>query len=113
MERVEFHYYPWPWELRAYLWPDEPWLLRDGEGRLFRKESVSSVRIFLLRADAIAWGLWPASETENARGVTETTPNVTETVPSVTETVPTQAGDDMARASARVQNDGQTVNHHP
>src|SRR5262245_53374672 len=26
---------PYSWELRAYLWPDEPWELRDSGGRLF------------------------------------------------------------------------------
>jgi hypothetical protein len=49
----------------AYLSPSELGELRDSEGRLLAREQVGSARlvpVFLLRAEAVKWGLWPASK---------------------------------------------------
>ena len=50
MRREDFPHRPWPWELRAYLLPSE---------RHFG-EQLSTLRVFLRRAKAVQWGLWPA-----------------------------------------------------
>ena len=60
MRREDFFDYPWPWELRAYLSPSEPWEFRDIDGRPLAREQVrSTLRVFLHRAEAIQWRLLP------------------------------------------------------
>jgi hypothetical protein len=60
MRREDFFDYPWPWELRAYLSPSEPWEFRDIDGRPLAREQVrSTLRVFLPRAVASQWGLLP------------------------------------------------------
>jgi hypothetical protein len=63
MRREDFFDRPWPWELRAYLSPSEPWEFRDIEGRPIAREQVrSTLRVFLHRAEAIQWGLLPSPQ---------------------------------------------------
>jgi hypothetical protein len=66
MRREEYHDRPWPWELRAYLPPSEPWEFRRVEGFPLAREQVSTLRVFLRRVEAVQWGLLPALESSQA-----------------------------------------------
>jgi hypothetical protein len=66
MRREDFPDRPWPWELRAYLPPSEPWEFRDSEGLPLPRPQVTTLPVFLPRADAIQWGLLPALESPQA-----------------------------------------------
>src|SRR6516165_3444927 len=66
MRREDFPDRPWPWELRAYLSPSEPWELCHIEALPLAREQVSTLRVFLGRADAVQWGLLPALESPQA-----------------------------------------------
>jgi hypothetical protein len=98
MWREDFPDCPFPWELRAYLWSDEPWELRDIKGNLFFKEQVSTFRpVYLLRAQAMEWGLWPAVESPQT-AATEESPFANE-----------QPSPRAAKLSAEVRRDGVRV----
>ena len=66
MRREDYPDRPWPWELRAYLSPSELWEFRHLDGFPLARERVSTLRVFLRRAEAVQWGLWPALESPQA-----------------------------------------------
>jgi hypothetical protein len=66
MRREDFPDRPWPWELRAYLPPSEPWEFRDSEGLPLPRPQVSTLRVFLPRTNAVQFGLLPALESPQA-----------------------------------------------
>ena len=58
MQREDYPDRPWPWELRAYLAERIPSKRRRAaEGFPLARERVSTLRIFLRRAEAVQWGL--------------------------------------------------------
>jgi hypothetical protein len=61
MRREDYPDRSWPWELRAYLSPSESLELRDSEGLPLARPPVITLRVFLHLADAVQWGLLPAS----------------------------------------------------
>jgi hypothetical protein len=91
LRREDFPGRPWQWEVRAYLSPRELGELRDSEGRLLAREQVGSARpvpVFLLRAEAVKWGLWPASKSPQA----------------VASEAPPAPGEQLQTSSAHAQN---------